>query len=303
MKSVKNLIKLFKEPLLITCGILVAGFGIKSFLVPSHFIDGGITGISLLISFLTPISVSALIFILNIPFVFLAKKQVGQTFAIKTFLAILGLSLCLVFVEYPILTSDKLLVAVFGGFLLGAGIGLSIRGGAVLDGTEVLSIYLSKKLPLSIGEIIFAINLIIFSFAALLLGTEIALYSILTYIVASRTVDFFIQGVEEYIGLTIISKKSEEIRKKLTKDFGKGVTIYNGRSGYLDESRKEVDVLFTFITRLELTKIRQGIINIDPEAVIIEQGIKDVTGGIIKRRPLHHPPSKPKPESTQIKSN
>src|SRR3989338_6638726 len=171
MKRVYNFVlMLIKEFFLIIFGILVAGFGLKSFLIPNGFIDGGITGIALLVSFLTPISVSLLIFILNIPFMILARKQVGKTFAIKTFLAILGLSLCLIFIQYPTITSDKLLVAVFGGFLLGAGVGLSVRGGSVLDGIEVLSIYLNKKTGWSIGEIIFIMNIIIFSFAAFLLG-------------------------------------------------------------------------------------------------------------------------------------
>ena len=288
MKRAYNLIlMLLKEFFLIILGILIAGFGLKSFLIPNGFIDGGITGISLLISFLTPLSAPILIFVLNIPFMFLARRQVGTIFAIKTFLAILGLSLCLIFIQYPVITSDKLLVAVFGGFLLGAGVGLAVRGGSVLDGTEVLSLYLTNKVGLSIGEIIFIINIIIFSFAAFLLGIEAALYSILTYLAASKTIDFFVQGIEEYIGITIISKKSDEIRKKLIKDFGKGVTIYNGKRGYLDSSEKEIDILFTFVTRLEVTKIKQGIILTDPEAVIIEQGIKEVRGGIIKKRPLH----------------
>jgi len=287
MKRVYNLgLMLLKEFFLIVLGIFVAGFGLKGFLIPNGFIDGGITGISLLISHLTPLSISLIIFVLNIPFMFLARKQVGNTFALKTFMAILGLSLCLIFIEYPIITSDKLLVAIFGGFLLGAGIGLSVRGGGVLDGTEVLSIYLNKKIGLSIGEIIFIINLVIFSFAAYLLGIEVALYSILTYLAASKTVDFFIQGIEEYIGITIISKKSEEIKRKLTKDFGKGVTVYSGKRGYSKDS-KEIEILFTFVTRLEVTKIKQGIILIDPDAVIIEQSIKEVRGGIIKKRPLH----------------
>ncbi len=288
MKRVYNFIlMLIKEFFSIVLGIFVAGFGLKSFLIPNGFIDGGITGISLLISFLTPISVSILIFILNIPFMFLANKQVGRTFAIKTFLAILGLSLCLIFVQYPVITSDKLLVAVFGGFLLGAGVGLAVRGGSVLDGTEVLSVYLNKKIGLSIGEIIFIINIIIFSFAAFILGIEAALYSILTYLAASKTIDFFVQGIEEYIGITIISNKSREIRKKLIKEFGKGITIFKGKSGYSDESEKDIDILYTFVTRLEVTKIKQGIILVDPDAVIIEQGIKEVRGGIIKKRPLH----------------
>ncbi|MFA5856541.1 MAG: YitT family protein [Candidatus Pacearchaeota archaeon] len=275
-----------KEIFLMILGVLVAGFGLKSFLIPNGFIDGGITGISLLVSFLAPIHLSILIFAFNIPFMILAKKHVNKIFAIKTFIAVLGLSLCLIFVKYPIITSDKLLVAVFGGFLLGSGTGLSVRGGSVIDGTEVLSIYLNKKIGLSIGEIIFIINIIIFSFAAILLSIETALYSILTYLVASKTIDFYVQGIEEYIGLTIISNSSKEIKKRLTNDFGKGVTIYNGKSGYYDEKEKEKDIIFTFVTRLEVTKIKNDIKNIDPNVVIIEQSIKEVTGGIIKKRPL-----------------
>lgn len=289
MKRVYNFIlTLFKESFLMILGVFVAGFGLKSFLIPNGFIDGGITGVSLLISFLTPISVSILIFIINLPFLLLANKQVGKTFAIKSFLAILGLSLCLIFVNYPIVTSDKLLVAVFGGFLIGAGTGLAVRGGSVIDGTEVLSIYLNKKTGLSIGEIIFIINIIIFAFAAVLLSIEAALYSILTYLIASKTIDFFVHGIEEYIGITIISDKSKEIRKKLIKEFNKGVTIYKGKSGYYDESGKEIGILYTFVTRLEVTKIKQGILLTDPDAVIIEQGINEIHGGIIKKRPLHY---------------
>jgi len=277
---------LFKESFLLILGVFIAGFGLKGFLIPNGFIDGGITGVSLLISHLLPISISLLIFTLNLPFMFLARKQVGNIFAAKTFLAIFGLALVLFFINYPIITSDKLLVSIFGGFLLGAGIGLSIRGGGVLDGTEVLSIYISRRLGFSIGEIIFGINIIIFSFAAVLLSIETALYSILTYLAASKTVDLIIQGIEEYIGMTIISKKSEEIRSRLTKQLGKGVTIYKGRGGYSGD--KEIDILFIFVTRLEVIKIKQQITFVDPEAVIIEQGIKDVRGGMVKKRPLNH---------------
>jgi len=286
MKRIYNFgLMLIKEFFLIALGILIAGFGLKSFLIPNGFIDGGITGISLLISFLTPISVSILIFAFNIPFMILAKKQVGKTFAIKTFLAILGLSLCLVFVKYPVITSDKLLVSIFGGFLIGAGTGLAMRGGSVIDGTEVLSIYLSKKIGLTVGEIIFGINVIIFSFAAALLGIEAALYSVLTYLAASKTIDFFVQGIEEYIGLTVISKKSGEIRKRFI-EIGKGVTVYKGKSGF-NITEKERDILFVFVTRLEVVRIKQEIVSIDPNAVIIEQGIREVRGGIVKKRPLH----------------
>jgi uncharacterized membrane-anchored protein YitT (DUF2179 family) len=286
MKGVINF-NFLKEIFLIILGILSAGFGLKGFLIPNGFIDGGVTGISLLITHVGALPISLVIFVLNVPFMFLAIKNVGRNFAIKTSLAIFGLSLCLFFIDYPIITSDKLLVAIFGGFLLGAGIGLSVRGGSVLDGTEVLSIYLNKKTGFSMGEIIFTINIFIFSVAAYLLGVEAALYSILTYLAASKTVDFFIQGIEEYIGLTIISKKSEKIRKELLNKFGKGVTVYKGKSGYHNgDAESKIDILFTFITRLEVTRIKKSIILLDPQAVIIEQGIKEVRGGIIKKRPL-----------------
>jgi uncharacterized membrane-anchored protein YitT (DUF2179 family) len=276
---------IIKEYFLIILGIAVAGFGLKGFLIPNGFIDGGITGVSLLVSFLTPISVSILIFLFNLPFIYLAIKQINKTFAIKTFIAIFGLSMCLIFVNYPIITFDKLLVAVFGGFLLGAGVGLSVRGGSVLDGTEILSVFLSKRINLTVGEIIFIINVVIFSFAALSLGVEKALYSLLTYLIAYKTVDFFIQGIEEYIGITIISEKSEEIRKALVKDLGKGVTIYQGKRGYSGNTSQ--DIIFTAITRLETLKVKNHVIAIDPHAVIIEQGIKAAYGGVIKKRPLH----------------
>ncbi len=276
---------IIKEYFLIILGIGAAGFGLKGFLIPNGFIDGGITGVSLLVSFLTSAPTSIFIFLFNLPFMYLAIKQVGKNFAIKTFIAILGLSLCLVFVDYPIITSDKLLVAIFGGFLLGAGVGLSVRGGSVLDGTEVLSVYLSKKINLTVGEIIFMINVIIFSFAAISLGTEKALYSLLTYLVAYKTVDFFIQGIEEYIGITIISEKSEEIRKILVRDLGKGVTIYQGKRGYNGDSNQ--DIVFTVVTRLETLKVKNHVLAIDSNAVVIEHGIKAAHGGVLKKRPLH----------------
>lgn len=281
---------LIKETFLMLVGISLAGFGLESFLIPNGFIDGGVTGISLLLSFITPLSLPFLIFVINIPFIILAKRQVGKVFALKTFFAILGLSLCLVFIHYPVITSDKLLVAVFGGFLLGAGIGFSVRGGGVLDGTEVLSVYLSRKIGFSMGEIIFFINMIIFSFAATLLSIEVALYSVLTYLAASKTVDFIVQGFEEYTSLTIISDKSSEIKKKLIQTLGKGVTIYKGNKGYSAISdKKEIEILYTVVTRLEVVKIKNEIFKIDPSSVMIEQSVNEVYGGFLKKRkPLHN---------------
>ena len=279
--------RIFEEYFLLLLGIAVAGFGLEGFLIPNGFIDGGITGISLLISFLTPISISLLLFLFNIPFIILAKRQIGKNFAFKAFLAILVLAASLAIINYPVITSDKLLVAIFGGVLLGAGIGLAVRGGGVLDGTEILSIYLNRKINLTVGEIIFIINILIFSFAAIFLGIESALYSVLTYLSASKMVDFIIQGIEEYIGVTIISEKSEEIRKKIVMDLGKGVTIYSGKRGYSYKGEgKKVDILFTVVTRLEVLKVKNEILAIDSHAVVIEQSIKDARGGVIKKRPL-----------------
>lgn len=275
---------LFKEFFLILIGIISAGFGLKGFLIPSGLIDGGVTGISLLIHFLTPINLSLLIFVINIPFILLARKQIGKIFAIKTFFAIVVLSLSLLWINYPIITMDKILVAIFGGFLLGAGIGLSVRGGSVLDGTEILSVYLNRKTGFSMGEIIFFINVIIFSFAAIFLGIEVALYSILTYLVASKSIDFVSHGMEEYTGLTIISDKNKEIRKRLF-ELGNGVTIYKGNKGYADEKdKKEIDILFTIVTRLEIFKIKKAIQLIDPTTLIVEESISEIEGGFIKKR-------------------
>lgn len=280
----KGIFNILKEFFLILIGIGLAGFGLKGFLIPSGFIDGGVTGISLLIHFLTPLNLSLLIFVINIPFIILAKRQIGKIFAIKTLFAIIVLSLSLLLINYPIITLDKLLVAIFGGFLLGAGIGLSVRGGSVLDGTEILSVYLNRKTGFSIGEIVFFINVVIFSFAAIFLGIEIALYSVLTYLVASKSIDFISHGMEEYIGLTIISDKNNEIRKRLY-ELGNGVTIYKGNKGYANEKdKREIDILFTIVSRLEVFKIKKAIQEIDVNALIIEETISEIEGGFIKKR-------------------
>ncbi len=280
-----NILNFSKDLFLIILGIFSAGFGLKGFLIPSGLIDGGVTGISLLIAALSPVSISLLIFAINIPFMILGLKQLGKNFFIKTFLGITGLAICVALVNYPVITQDHLLIAIFGGFFLGAGIGLAVRGGGVIDGTEILSLYLSKKMGSSMGTILFAINVVIFSVAAAFLGIESALYSIVIYLVASKTVDFIVEGIEEYIGLTIISEKSEQIRKSIIKNLGKGVTVYKGRGGY--ETEKDMDILFTVITRLEIAKVVREIKKIDPAAFIIQKSLNEVSGGMIKRRRSH----------------
>ena len=278
----------FKNVLLIVVGIFSASFGFKGFLLTNDFIDGGATGISLLIAAVTDIPLYILIICINIPFIFLGYKIMGKQFAIKTALAITGLALCVATVPFPNVTDDDLLVAIFGGFFLGAGIGLAIRGGAVIDGTEVLAIYLSRKFGASIGDIIILINVFIFSFAAYLLSIEVALYSMITYMAASKTLDFIIEGIEEYIGVTIISSQSTRVKEMIIDKLGRGVTIYKGEGGYAKNGApKEMDIIFTVITRLEVNKLNTEIEKIEANAFIIMNGIKDIKGGMIKKRPLH----------------
>lgn len=292
-KGHKALIHLAKQHIkdfvLIVAGIFSASFGFKGFLLTNHFIDGGATGISLLISVLTGIPLYFLIIGINIPFIILAYNIMGKQFAIKTALAIAGLSLCLATVNFPDVTKDNLLVAIFGGFFLGAGIGLSVRGGAVIDGTEVLAIYLSRKFGTSIGDIIVVINIIIFSAAAYFLGVEVALYSMITYLAASKTLDFIVEGIEEYIGVTIVSTRSEDIRLMIIHKLGRGVTVYSGKRGYGKRGEtKEVDIIYTVITRPELMKLNAEIANIEPNAFIVMNSVKNIKGGIVKKRPLSH---------------
>lgn len=276
-----------KDGFFIILGIVSAAFGLESFLLPNKFIDGGATGISLLIAEVADTPLYILIMLVNIPFVVLGYRVIGKLFAVKTALAILGLALALFLVDFPEITQDKLLVAVFGGFFLGAGIGLSVRGGSVLDGTEVLAIYLSRKLGTTIGDIIILINVLVFLAAAYLLSIETALYSMLTYLAASKTLDFVIEGIEEYTGVTIISDKNEEIRVMIIDKLGRGLTIYKAKGGYgRTGERKEYDVIFTVITRLEIRRLNIEITKIDPKAFVVMSKINDTRGGMIKKRAI-----------------
>jgi len=291
LKELKIEIKSFvKNSFLICVGTISASFGLKGFLLPNSYIDGGVTGISLLISELSGVSLSVLLIIFNIPFLLLGFSAINKVFTFKSLIAVLLLSFLIFIVPYPVITQDKLLVAVFGGFFIGLGVGLSIRGGAVLDGTEILAVFLTRKSSLTIGDIILIFNIIIFSFAAYVLSIEVALYAILTYFVASKTVDFIIDGIEEYIGVTIISGYSNEIRLTIIEKLGRGCTIYLGQKGYAKrgEELKSVDIVYTVITRLEMTKLKAEIEKIDKDAFIIMNSIKDAKGGMIKKRPLEN---------------
>lgn len=279
---------LIKEVLFITVGIFAAGFGLKGFLLPNEFIDGGATGVSLLIRVKSNIPLGVLLVLVNAPFILLGAKTIGPKFALKSIVAIVVLALVVHFVQYPIITNDKLLIAVFGGFFLGLGIGMAMRGGGVIDGTEVLAIFLSRKWHMTVGDVLLLINIIIFSAGAYLLSIETALYAILTYLVAAKTVDYVVDGVEEYMGITIVSVKSEEIRTMLTEKLGRACTIYQGSGGYKSNPEKRVqnEIVYTVITRLELAKLSTEIDKIDKKAFIVMNVVKDIKGGMIKKKPL-----------------
>ncbi|QIX60758.1 YitT family protein [Hymenobacter lutimineralis] len=274
---------------LVVAGIFSAAIGLKGFLLPNEFIDGGVTGISLLTNQLTGISLSLLIVIINIPFIILGYFQLGRAFALRTFLAIVGLALVLLVISFPVIAKDKLLIAVFGGFFLGAGIGLAMRGGAVLDGTEILAVYISRKTPLSVGDIILVINILIFGVAALLLSIDTALYSILAYLSAAKTIDFIIEGIEEYTGVTIISQRSEDIRRMVTETLGRGATLYVGKRGYgtRGDQLQSMDIIFTVVTRLEVARLTEEIDKLDPQAFVVMSSVRETKGGLVKKRPLH----------------
>ena len=281
--------ELLKDILLIMFGVSSAAIGIESFLLPAKFIDGGVTGISLLISELSGVSVSVFLVTINIPFIALGFKVISREFAIKTACAIAALALVIATVPFPEITHDKLLVAIFGGFFIGAGIGLSVRGGAVLDGTEVLAIFLSKKVGASIGDIVIVINVLIFGAAAYFLSMEAAMYSMVTYLAASKTLDFVVEGVEEYTGVTIISPHHEEIRLMVISTIGRGVTVYKGKTGFGRHGHSnDVDIVYTVVTRLEVNRLNTEIEKIDPNAFVVMTRVKDTKGGMVKKRALKH---------------
>lgn len=275
----------FKNCSLIIMGIVSAIFGIRGFLVPNSLIDGGVTGLSLLVKELSGFHLSWLIIAFNIPFLWLGFHQINRNFTLRGIVAISVFSLALEFLHFEPVTDDVLLSAVFGGFFLGLGIGFVIRGNSVIDGTEILAIFLDRRTPFSVGDIILAFNIVLFSVAALLLSVETALYSILTYFAASRTVNFIIEGIEEYVDITIISAQSEEIKEMIINKLKKGVTIYNGRGGYgvRSEHNPKLDILNTVLTRLEISRLHMEVEKIDPEAFMVTRAVKDIRGGIIRK--------------------
>ena len=267
--------------LLIAVGILSASMGLHGFLLSSNFIDGGVTGVSMLVSKLTGTSLSIWLPVFNLPFIALGYRQIGAAFAFRSAAAIAGLSIVLATVHFPDVTRDLVLTAVFGGFFIGAGIGFAVRGGAVLDGTEVAALLISKRSHLlKVGDVILLFNIVLFVLAMSLLGVEEALYSILTYVAAARTLDFVIHGIEEFTAITIVSRCSGEIGAHIMAHLGRGVTVYKGRGGLSGEDQ---EILLCVVTRLEIGKVKTIVRKLDAAAFVTTHALGDVEGGMVKR--------------------
>ena len=278
-----------KDAIFIFLGVAMASIGLKGFILPNNFLDGGAMGVSLLLEILTKIELSYLIIFVNLPFIIIGAKQISIEFAIKSIIAILALAILVHFVTLPDITNDKLLISIFGGFFLGAAIGMTIRGGAVIYGTEVLAITVSRKSSLTVGDFIAVFNILLFCSAIFLVGIETAMYSVLTYLSASKTVDFIINGIEEYIGVIIVSEKPEEIKHQITNNLRRGLTVFKSDKGFGSRGAfgEEGKVLFCVVTRLEVSKLLLEIEKIDPQAFVVQHAIKETKGGMIKKRPLH----------------
>jgi len=273
-----------RNTILIVVGILSAGMGLKGFLLAGNLIDGGVTGVSMLLDKVTPYPLAVWLPIVNLPFVAVAYRQIGPGFALRSALAIAGLAAALAFVHFPLVTSDRLLEAVFGGFFLGGGIGLAMRGSAVLDGTEIAALLISKRSHvLKVGDVILVFNVALFLTAMSVLGVESALYSILTYFTAAKTLDFIIHGIEEYTAMTIVSGRADAIREDIMTSLGRGVTVYRGYGGM---SGSEQHILYCVVTRLEIGKVKLIVKGIDENAFIVSSSLSDVEGGVVKRGAL-----------------
>lgn len=279
------------EIFMICVGVLLAVLGLKGFLLPNGFLDGGVTGISLLVNLQTQWPMGILLVVFNLPFIWMAYKLISLSLAKRSLFGIVALALCIAFIDFPLITSDKLLISLFGGFFLGAGIGFAIRGGSVLDGTEILALFLSRRFGVSVGDVILLFNIILFSISAILENIEIAMYAIITYGAASKTVNFVLHGIEEYVAITIVSPRCELIKKTLIEKLKLGITIYQGKSGYGKRGNSEtgIEILYTVVSRLEVSKIKTEIMRIDPDAFMVQNVVDDTEGGIIRRRTRAHP--------------
>jgi uncharacterized membrane-anchored protein YitT (DUF2179 family) len=278
--NIKNLLQIF-------IGAGMAVFAMKGFMIPNQFMDGGVTGISILLHEISNINISLFIFFFNLPFIYLGYKRIGKTFAVQTSIAVVLLTLGLLFIDMPSVTNDKLLIAIFGGILIGTGVGLVIRSGGVLDGAEVIAVFTRRRFGFSNSEIIMIFNTFIFAGAAFHFGIETAMYSLITYFAATRATDYIVDGIEQYTAINIISSQQEKVKELLVNDLGKGITVYKGERGFLPGSfhvKTDCEIIVAIVTRLEINQIQNAVVLIDPKAFVYIQSINEATGGILKSK-------------------
>lgn len=281
MTKLKNTLS---ESFQIAIAVLLASIGLKAFLLPNGFLDGGVTGIAILISQLFNIDISLVLLIVSIPFLLLAWNTLTKKIVFKSFLSITALAVVIHFENFTSVTDDKLLIAIFGGLFLGSGIGVAIKNGAVLDGSEILGLFVNSRFGISIGKVVLLFNIILFSITAVLVSVEVSMYSILTFLVTAKVIDLMIEGFEDYVGLMIVSEKASEIETGLIKEIGVGITMYKGSKGYGRRGiQEQKEIIHTVINRIDINRTYSFVDRIDEQAFIIEFDVNNVKGGILKK--------------------
>jgi len=283
--KLKKIWKTVSKYFFLELGAILAATGLELFLIPNNIIDGGINGISIILSYLTGIPLGLYIFFLNIPFLFIGYKQIGKTFVVSTFFAITSLAIWVTLLTpVPGFTQDVLLASVFGGIVLGIGIGMIIRYGGSLDGTEIVAIILDRRSGFSVGEIVMFFNIFILSSAGFVFGWDRAMYSLITYFIAFRIIDTSIKGLDEEKAAIIVSTEGEEIAEAIMARLGRGVTYLEGKGAYSGDQRI---VLYSVITRLEVAKLKSIVMEKDPDAFVTINAVSDIMGGNRRKRAIH----------------
>ena len=275
---------IFWEFFQLAIAIVLASIGLKAFLLPNGFLDGGVTGISILLNKITGFEISIILPIISIPFFVIGWFTVSKRIVIRSLISVLILSLVIHFENFQPITDDKLLISIFGGLFLGAGIGIAIKNGSVLDGSEILGIFVNERTGISIGLIIFWFNVVLFLLAGFLFSLEVAMYSVLTYIITAKTIDLILEGFEDYVGLMIVTSKSGEMQKALLKDIGQGMTIYQGTKGYGSQGEKQnLEIIHTVVNRIDTKKVYRVLKKVDKDAFVIEFDVNKVSGGVLRK--------------------
>lgn len=274
-----------KKYIYIFIGSIITAIGLEIFLIPNNIIDGGVVGVSIMLSAITGLPFGAFLILINLPFLYLGYKHIGKAFAIATTFVVISLSFwSSVFLPVLPVTNDYFLAAVFGGIITGTGVGLIIRNGGSLDGTEIVAILTDKKTVFSVGEIVMFINLFILSSASLVFGWDKAMYSLVAYFVIAKMIDVVLKGLEETYSVMIVTSQHTDVLNRLMLEMDKGVTVLHGEGGYTKEKRK---ILYCVVTRLEIDKLKNMVLDIDEGAFVTINPVSDIVGGRLRVKKNH----------------